>query len=117
MNRVEVFAVTVWAQWPGYDEFLSERERNVVAVAPSDDIARAAAIAQTPYATTAQIDVEGTAFLRTGPCDPYAECENPAAARARDRFLGSRTAEIMEDQGVGAVIAYRRALAELEEAP
>ena len=71
-------------------------------------------MAQTPYATAAQIDTEGTTFLRTGPRDPYAECDNPDAARAMDRFLGGRTAEIMADEGIGAVVAYRRAVAELE---
>lgn len=113
-GRLQPFAVTVWAIPPGFDEFMSDWERNIVAVAQSDDIARAAAMAQTPYATAAQVDQDATAFLRTGPRDPYAECDNPAAARARDRFLGSRTAEIMADEGIGAVVAYRRAVAELE---
>lgn len=114
----EVFSVIVWSQPPGYDEdYFRDIERRIVVVAPTADIAHAAAMASR-HAVAAQVDMVGSEFLRTGPRpDPYADCANPAAARARDRFLGSRTAEIMQGQGVGAVIAYRRALAELEEAP
>lgn len=110
----DVFCIAVWSQPPGFDEFMAEREHHVAVCAPSPEIARAAGFAQTAYATAAQVDQDATAFLRTGPRDPYAECDNPAAARARDRFLGSRTAEIMSADGVGAMVAYRRALAELE---
>ena len=110
----DVFSVAVWSQPPGFDEFMAEREHHVAVCAPSPEIARAAGFAQTAYATAAQVDQDATVFLRTGPRDPYAECDNPDATRARDRFLGSRTAEIMMDEGLGAVAAYRRAVAELD---
>lgn len=110
----DIFSVVVWSRPPGFDEFMAEREGHIMVVAPDNGIARAAAMANTPYATAAQVDAEGTTFLRSGQRDPYEGCEHPAAARARDRFLGSRTAEIMADDGIGAVAAYRRAVAELE---
>lgn len=37
-----------------------------------------------------------------------------AAALARDRFLGARMMEIMADEDIGAVVAYQRAVDELE---
>lgn len=57
--------------------------------------------------------IDGGYFRRSGPPLPYADEENPGAAKARDAFIAARVCEILRDTGCTATSAAVQAFREL----
>ena len=111
-NRLSRWHVLVEEVPPGCDEFMASRVRDYMVEADTQVQAESHALAAIPYSVSANARlIDHGTFRREYP----AACSsNPEAARARDRFIGSRMMEIMRDEGLGAVPAYTRAVDELE---